>query len=60
MQVEIKGKNLVITIPFNEKGELSKTEKSLTHATSKGNVQTSVMVNGKPLKVGVNAFTSKD
>lgn len=58
MKAEIKGGNLIITVPFDEKGKASSSGKSLVHATSSGNRETEVKVNGKPLYVGVNAYTS--
>ena len=57
MQVQIKGDNLIITIPFDEKGKASATGKTMVHATSKGNVDTGVEHNGQKLIVGINAYT---
>lgn len=59
MKAEIKGDNLVITIPINKEGTLSTSKKSLIHATSGGNKETDIaMPNGKKLIVGVNAYSS--
>jgi hypothetical protein len=58
MKAEIKGKNLVITIPFDETGTKSGSGKSLVHATTRGNAKTDVEVGGKPLTIGLNAYTS--
>lgn len=60
MQVQIKGNDLVITIPFNKKGKASASGKSLVHATTQGNKETEVEVNGKTLVIGVNAYTKVD
>jgi hypothetical protein len=57
MQVEIKGDNLVITIPLDKKGKISESGKTMINATSHGGVKTNVEVNGKPLTVSVNAYT---
>ncbi len=57
MKVEKKGETLVITIPI-EKRE-SGSGKSIVIASSNGNVTTSLMVDNKPLIVGVNCYISK-
>lgn len=57
MQVELKDGKLIITIDFDPKGAISSTGKSRVHASTKGNKTTTVDVNGKPLVVGVNAYT---
>lgn len=57
MQVQIKGNDLIITIPFNKKGKVSASGKSNVHASTNGNKETEVEVNGKRLTVGVNAYT---
>lgn len=57
MIAKIEGKNLVITIPMT-KPTLSPTGKTLSIASSKGNVKTAVMVDGKPLTIGLNAYIS--
>lgn len=54
---EVKAGKLVITIDFDESGHLSKQGKSKVHASTKGNIPTTVQVNGKPLILGVNAYT---
>jgi hypothetical protein len=55
--VKIEGNNLILTLPFNPKGRSSKSGKSLVHASTDGNVATTTEVNGKPLVIGVNAYT---
>jgi hypothetical protein len=59
MKVEIKGNVLVIEIPFDKKGKLSGSGKSLVHATTNGNKETEVEVGGKNLVLGINAYTKK-
>ncbi len=56
MQVIVKDKNLVITIPMNAKPTVSATGKTLQVASSHGNQPTSVQVDGQPVVVGVNAY----
>lgn len=60
MHVEIKEKKLIITLDIEDDFKESASGKSLTVASSRGIVKTSVLVDGKPLSVGVNAFISKD
>lgn len=48
---------LVISIPMQEPTP-SSTGKSLTVASTRGNMKTDVEVNGKPLTIGVNAYIS--
>jgi hypothetical protein len=48
-------KTLVVEIPL-EKPHASSTGKTLIVASSGGNVATSVIIDGKPVKVGLNAF----
>ena len=51
----IEGEYLVIRVPMNAKPTPSSTGKTLVVATSHGNKQTEVEVQGKPVIVGVNA-----
>ena len=55
MQVEIKGNDLVITIPM-QKPTPSASGKTLVVASSHGNQPTSAQVNGKPIILGLNAY----
>lgn len=57
MKAEIKGDNLVITIPLDKTGVKSKTGKTRVHASTHGNIATSVLVNDQPLTIGLNAYT---
>jgi len=59
MQVEVKNNKLIITIDMNAKPTPSASGKTLVVASSHGNQQTSVMINGKPVIVGVNAYVRK-
>ena len=56
MKVEIKGNEVVVTLPINNPLVPSKSGKSLIVATSSGIVATPCVYQNKPLKVGVNVF----
>jgi hypothetical protein len=58
MKAEIKGNNLVVTIPL-QKPTPSASGKTLVVATSSGNKVMDVMVDGKPVTIGFNAYISK-
>lgn len=61
MKVEKKGNELHIIIPMNPAPfPLSSTGKTLSVASSGGNQATTIQVDGKVLKVGVNAFIGAD
>lgn len=55
MKAEIKGNQLVITIDMQEPTP-SATGKTLVVASSRGNQATTVLVKGKPVIVGLNAY----
>jgi len=55
MKVEIKGNDLIITIPM-QKPTPSASGKTLVVASSHGNQPTSSQVDGKPIIVGLNAY----
>jgi hypothetical protein len=59
MKVEIKGNEVIVTLPINNPLVLSKSEKSLMVATSGGIVATPCVYQNKPLKVGINIFIDK-
>jgi hypothetical protein len=59
MKAEIVNGNLVITIALDKKGAPSASGKTLVHASTRGNVQTDVLLNGKPLTIGLNAYCPK-
>jgi len=57
MQVKLDGKNLVVTIPFDSTGHESKSGKTMIHASSGGNQPTALQIDGKPIVIGLNAYT---
>ena len=59
MEVELKGKKLIITIDVNPEPIPSASGKTLVVASTHGNQQTTVMIDGKPVVVGVNAYIRK-
>jgi hypothetical protein len=59
LTVEIKGKNLVITIPMT-KPTPSASGKTLSIASSHGNITTDCKLNGKPVVVGLNCYIKPD
>ena len=56
MTATIEGEFLVIRVPLNSKPTPSASGKTLVVATSHGNKQTEIEVQGKPVFVGVNAY----
>jgi hypothetical protein len=54
---EVKGGKLIITMDLNETGQRSASGKTMVHASTHGNMATTAIVNGKPLIIGVNAYT---
>jgi len=58
MTAEVKGTNLVITIPMCEPRP-SASGKTMVVATSGGNQVTNAKVNGMPVVIGVNAYIKK-
>lgn len=59
MQVPVEGNELVIRLPL-EMPKLSSSGKTMLVATTRGNVTTDAMVDGKNVTIGVNAYISKD
>lgn len=55
MSVEIKGNKLCIEIDL-EKPTPSASGKTLVVASTRGNAVTDVMVDGKPVTIGLNAY----
>jgi hypothetical protein len=55
MKAEIKGNDLIITIPMQEPTP-SASGKTLVIASTHGNMTTTLMVKGKPVTVGLNAY----
>jgi hypothetical protein len=56
IKAEIIGGNLVITLPVNPVPVNSKTGKTKIVASSHGNQATALLVEGKLVVVGVNAY----
>lgn len=59
MKAEITQGKLVITLDINDPPQPSASGKTLVVASSHGNQTTTAMLNGKPIKVGVNAYVHK-
>lgn len=55
---KVDGPNLVITIPMQPPTP-SASGKSLVVASTYGNATTACLVNGKPLKIGLNAYIGR-
>ncbi len=56
MKAEIKGGNLLITIPVEKTLAPSASGKTLVVASSRGNKETDAVVNGKRVVIGLNAY----
>ena len=56
IEAKLTGKKLTITVDINSTPTLSSTGKSLVVASSHGNQATAIMVQGKPVMIGLNAF----
>lgn len=54
---EVKGNQLIITMDLDTQGRPSATGKTRVHASTHGNMATTAVVSGKPLILGVNAYT---
>jgi hypothetical protein len=57
MKAEIKEGKLVLTLDYDKKGTLSKSEKSMVHASTNGNLP--VSVDSKVVYIGVNCYSKK-
>lgn len=53
---KIEGNVLVIRVPMNEQPKPSTSGKSRVVASTHGNKTTEVLVEGKPVVIGVNAY----
>ena len=58
MNVEIRGNRLCIEIDL-EKPTPSASGKTLVVASTRGNAVTEVLVDGKPVTIGLNAYISR-
>lgn len=56
LTASIEGEYLVIKVPLNSTPVRSATGKTMVVASSHGNKETEVEVQGKPVFVGVNAY----
>jgi hypothetical protein len=56
MKVTIENGILKIEIETSNPPERSASGKSLVVASTRGNMRTAVMVDGKPLTIGLNAY----
>ena len=56
LTASIEGDCLVIRVPMNPKPVRSASGKTLVVASSHGNKETEVLIEGKPVVVGVNAY----
>lgn len=56
LRVSIADGVLTVQIPVESVPQASQTGKNLTVATTRGNIKTAVIYNGKPVTIGLNAF----
>jgi len=56
MQVTIKDGNLIIAVPLQTPTPSKCSGKTLVVATTHGNCKTDVLVAGKPVTIGLNAY----
>jgi len=56
MNAKIENGELIVRIPVNDPPTPSKSGKSMIVATSGGNMATTLVVNGKPVTIGLNAY----
>jgi len=55
MDVKIEGNELVIRIPL-QRPQPSASGKTLVVASTRGNMKTDAMIDGKPITIGLNAY----
>ncbi len=58
MKVSIEGKELVVRMELEEPTP-SASGKTLVVASSRGNMTTNVLIQGKPVVIGLNAYIKK-
>lgn len=58
MDVQVKDGKLVISLPLQTPAP-SASGKTLVVASTRGNVKTSALVDGKPITIGVNAYIGR-
>lgn len=59
MKVSIEKNDLVIRVPLSNPPVPSASGKTLVVASTRGNIKTSVEVDGKPVTIGLNAYIAK-
>jgi len=59
LSVKVEGKELVIRLPLSENPPPSASGKTLVVASTHGNKVTEIVVQGKPVTVGVNAYIKR-
>ena len=59
MKVEIKDKQIVITLDIQNPPAPSASGKTLVVASSHGNMVSAAMIDGKPVIVGVNCYIKR-
>ncbi|MFO7740343.1 MAG: hypothetical protein R6V46_17830 [Desulfatiglandaceae bacterium] len=59
MKARIDQETLYIEIEINKPPVPSASGKTLVVASTRGNISTDVMVDGKPLTIGLNAYIKK-
>jgi N-acetylmuramoyl-L-alanine amidase len=59
IDVAIKDGRLLISIPVNAVPQPSASGKTLVVASTRGNLKTAVLVDGKTLTLGLNAYIAK-
>jgi hypothetical protein len=59
MKVEIKDKQIVITLDIQDPPAPSASGKTLVVASTHGNMASAATVNGKPVIVGVNCYIKR-
>ncbi len=59
MKARIENGVLYIEIELNKEPVPSSSGKTLVVASTRGNIATEVMVDGKPLTIGLNAYIKK-
>lgn len=59
IEAKIEKGKLIITADVDEQGQPSGSGKTTVHVSTHGNITLPVQVNGKPLVLGLNAYTKR-
>lgn len=59
MKARIENGVLIVELEINKQPVPSASGKTLVVASTRGNISTDVMVEGKPLTIGLNAYIKK-